>query len=102
MTQITDENMEDKYARLRSGFRKNIIARKLDLLPKTGKGKFNVTVPVPFEGMEAEKMPSIQNIRFQEMMAEKKRAEDKELSVKIKARPIPSHVKMNKYEKLLA
>jgi hypothetical protein len=59
MTQITDEHMEDKYARLRSGFRKNIIARKMDLLPKTGKGKFNVTVPVPFEGMEAEKVPSI-------------------------------------------
>lgn len=101
MTQITDEDMETKYARLRTGFRRNIIARKMDLLPKTGKGKFNVTVPVPFDGMEAEKMPSTQNIRFQEMMAEKARLEEKELAVKIKARPVPAHVKKNKYERLL-
>jgi hypothetical protein len=34
-------------------------------------------------------------------MAEKKRLEEKELCVKIKAKPIPAHVKMNKYEKML-
>jgi hypothetical protein len=101
MTQITDEDMETKYARLRTGFRRDIIQRKMELLPKAGKGKFNVTVPVPFDGMEAEKIPSTQNIRFQEMMAEKARLEEKEMSVRIKARPVPGHVKRNKYEQLL-
>jgi hypothetical protein len=35
------------------------------------------------------------------MMAQKKKAEDKQLSVRVKARPVPGVVKKNKYEMML-
>lgn len=50
--------------------------------------------------MEAEKKVSISAIKFQEMMTEKSKIVEKELNTKIKARPIPSHIKKNKFERL--
>lgn len=102
MSEITEENAEDKYARLHQSFKRNVINKKISLVPKTGKGTFNVTVPQPFERMEAEKPVSLQTIKFQEMMSRKERIEQRECSTKIKARPIPQHVKINKYERLQA
>ena len=100
ISQISMEDIESKKYRLQSTFNRS-IREKIALVPKTGKGSFNVTVPVPFDGMEAEKKVSTQDIKFREMMAEKARAEERELGVKYKAKPIPAHVKSNKFEKLM-
>lgn len=101
LSQITEEDIESKKYRLDTNFRRNIINRKISLVPKTGKGSFNVTVPVPFDGMEAEKKVTQMSIKFQEYMSEKERALEKELNFKYKAKPVPKHVKSNKFEKLM-
>lgn len=49
-----DEDYESKYIRLTRELKKK-LAMKSDLVPKTGKGKYDVTVPVPFSFMNAEK-----------------------------------------------
>ena len=61
---ITDEDIESKKYRLDTNFRRNVINKKISLVPKTGKGSFNVTVPVPFDGMEAEKKVTQMSIKF--------------------------------------
>lgn len=50
----TDESYESKHYRLKRDLNKT-LAMKQDLVPKTGKGKYDVTVPAPFEFMNAEK-----------------------------------------------
>lgn len=64
ISQITDEDIESKKYRLDTNFRRNVINKKISLVPKTGKGSFNVTVPVPFDGMEAEKKVTQMSIKF--------------------------------------
>lgn len=50
----TDESYESKQYRLKRDLNR-ALAKKQDLVPKTGKGKYDVTVPVPFDFMNAEK-----------------------------------------------
>ncbi len=54
----TDESYESKHYRLKRDLNKT-LARKQDLVPKTGKGKYDVTVPKPFDFMNAEKAYTI-------------------------------------------
>ena len=49
------------------------MARKQDLVPKTGKGKYDVTVPKPFEFLNAEKSFTIRQQKFEQMMEQKKK-----------------------------
>jgi len=74
---------------------------KENLVPKTGKGRFNVTVPVPFEFLNAEKGFSIRQKKVEKMILEKKKEEERALSFEYKAREIPDHVRRNKYEQLI-
>ena len=50
----TDLSDESKKYKLTRELNKS-LAKKQDLVPKTGKGKYDVTVPQPFEFMNAEK-----------------------------------------------
>ena len=60
----TDESYESKHYRLKRGLDK-ALARKQDLVPKAGKGKYDVTVPRPFEFMNAEKTYTIRQQKFE-------------------------------------
>ena len=53
-----EEDYEPKQYRLGKELRSKLV-HKQNLVPKTGKGKYNVTVPVPFEFLNAEKGFSI-------------------------------------------
>lgn len=64
----TDESYESKHYRLKRDLNK-ALARKQDLVPKSGKGKYDVTVPRPFEFMNAEKAYTIRQQKFEQMMA---------------------------------
>ena len=54
----SDESEETKQNRLMKQFKHKLV-QKQNLVPKTGKGKYNVTVPVPFEFLNQEKGFSI-------------------------------------------
>jgi hypothetical protein len=69
-------------------------------VPKTGKGKYNVTVPQPFEFMNQEKGFSTRQKKVEQMIYEKKRQEEKALAFRYKASQIPKHVTEKKYEKI--
>ena len=76
-----------------------MLVQKENLVPKTGKGRFNVTVPVPFEFLNAtDKGFSIRKKKVEKMIAEKNKEEERALSFEYKARTIPAHVKQNKYQ----
>ena len=60
----TDESEESKRYRLQRDLNQT-LARKQDLVPKTGKGKYDVTVPQPFEFMNAEKPYTIRQQKFE-------------------------------------
>ena len=51
-------DLEDKTRNLTNALKKKLVSKQ-NLVPKTGKGKYNVTVPQPFEFMNAEKGFSI-------------------------------------------
>ena len=69
-------------------------------MPKTGKGKYNVTVPQPFEFLNQEKGFSTRQKKVEQMIYEKNRQEEKALAFKYKATDVPKHVKDRRYEKL--
>ena len=70
-------------------------------MPKTGKGKYNVTVPVPFEFMNSsQKGFSIRQKKVEKMIKDKAREEERALSVEYKAREIPKAVKGNKFQQM--
>ncbi len=71
-------------------------------MPKTGKGKYNVTVPVPFEFMNQEKGFSIRQKKVEQMVREKQNEEKRALSFEYKAKEVPQHVKdRNKLNKIM-
>ena len=77
-----------------------MLVKKQNLVPRSGKGKYNVTVPVPFEFLNKEKGFSIRQKKVEKMVMEKARETQRALSFEYKAREIPAHVKKNKYEQL--
>ena len=54
MSVMSDESYESKKYKLTRELN-HALGKKQDLVPKTGKGKYDVTVPQPFEFMNAEK-----------------------------------------------
>ena len=71
------------------------------MVPKNGKGKYNVTVPVPFEFLHADKGFSIRQRKVEQMVNEKEKEVERALSFEYKAREIPKNVKTKKYTKLM-
>jgi len=80
---------------------KQKLVGKQNLVPKTGKGKYNVTVPVPFEFLNKEKGFSIRQKKVEKMVLEKRAEEERALSVEYRARPIPKSVKQQKYKSIM-
>ncbi len=54
---------------------KSRLEHKEDLVPKDGKGKFNITVPVAFEFLQRSKVKTIREQKLEKMIKE---AKDKE------------------------
>ena len=71
------------------------------MVPKNGKGKYNVTVPVPFEFLHAEKGFSIRQRKVEQMVNEKEKEIQRAMSFEYKAREIPKSVKTKKFEKIM-
>lgn len=94
------EDAETKRVRLQKQLKQKLV-KKENLVPKTGKGRFNVTVPVPFEFMNQEKGFSIRQKKVEKMIQERKKEEERALSFEYKAREIPAHVKKEKYLELM-
>jgi len=74
------------------------------MIPKTGKGNYNVTVPKPykFDKREQEKKgtKTIRERKVEEMILEKKNKIDRELSKTVKANNIPKSTLENRYERI--
>lgn len=96
-----EEDSEMKLYRLTRSFKQKLV-QKQNLVPKSGKGKYNVTVPVPFEFLHAEKGFSIRQRKVDNMVKEKEKEIDRALSFEYKAREIPKSVKTKKFTKLMS
>mmetsp|Transcript_9389 Transcript_9389/g.14315 ORF Transcript_9389/g.14315 Transcript_9389/m.14315 type:complete len:545 (+) Transcript_9389:1809-3443(+) len=98
---MSDESFESKQYRLTREFKQKLV-HKQNLVPKTGKGKYNVTVPVPFEFMNQEKGFSIRQKKVEQMVRERQNEEKRALSYEYKAKDVPQHVKdRNKLNKIM-
>lgn len=95
----TDEDEEEKRERLKKALKWKLV-KKQNLVPKTGKGSYNLTVPVPFEFLNKEKGFSIRQKKVEKMIQDKEKEEEKELAFKYRAREIPMHVKTEKFKKI--
>ena len=95
-----EEDPEMKHYRLTRSFKQKLV-QKQNLVPKNGKGKYNVTVPVPFEFLHADKGFSIRQRKVEQMVNEKEKEVERALSFEYKAREIPKSVKTKKYTKLM-
>lgn len=95
----SNRSFETKKRALEKQFDKMTI-KKQNAVPKTGKGKYNVTVPVPFEFMNQEQKVTIRAMKVEQMVKQKIKKEERELGVKYSAREVPKNVKENRYEKL--
>ena len=49
---------------------KSRLENKEDLVPKDGKGKFNITVPVEFEFLQRQKVKTIREQKLEKMIKE--------------------------------
>lgn len=95
-----EEDAEEKKLRLTKELKLKLV-QKENLVPKTGKGRFNLTVPVPFEFLSREKVGfSTRQKNVEKMIEDKENELRRELGFKYKAREVPTHVKTNKYEKI--
>jgi hypothetical protein len=97
---MSAESYEEKKKKLEKDVRRQ-LKEKQRLVPKTGKGSYNVTVPVPFEFLNAEKGFSIRQKKVEQMIKDKQMEEDQALSFKYKARDIPRAVREKKYDKIV-
>lgn len=92
---------------LRAEYQKNLTAKQVDKqnkVPIDGKGKYNVTVPVPFEFMRNQSAEK-KTIRQQWLEGEVERREQelqKTMNTQHKAKPIPKTTTQPLYGKILA
>lgn len=95
-----EESFESKNLRLQKALKQRLI-NKQNLVPKTGKGKYDITVPNPFDFLNKPKSFSIRQKKVEKMIQEKNKEIEKALTFQYKARQIPNHVQQNKFEQLL-
>lgn len=80
------------------------LGYKQELIPKTGKGNYNVTVPMPYKFDEREKEKSksktIRERKVEEMIADTKRKLEQELAKQFRANNIPKSTLENRYERI--
>lgn len=72
---------------------KSRLEYKEDLVPKDGKGKFNITVPVEFEFLQRQKVKTIREQKLEKMIKEAKDKEEYWKHYKIPINEIPRSTK---------
>lgn len=73
------------------------------MVPKEGKGKYNITVPQPYEfdSREKTKEKTIREQKLEEMLREKELKETAHKAIVFRANDIPRTTKEPLYEKLM-
>ena len=81
-----------------------VLGKLNSKLAKDGKGKFDVTVPEPFEfdRRDKKKSKTIREKKVEEMIKEREHEVSKELGVRPTVNPIPRTTTEPLYEKILA
>lgn len=97
--QKEQEIKEEKLKRLRQ-LMKDRLDKKEDLVPKEGKGKYNITVPVAFEFDSREKKITIRERKLQQMLKEVK-AKNEVVKTVFRANQIPRSTREPKYQRIL-
>jgi len=96
-----EEDQEAKVARLQSHL-KDKLDHKEELVPKDGKGKYNITVPVVFDFLNRTKdKKTIRERKVEAMIKEAKDREAHVASYKFVANDIPRTTKQPLYMKIL-
>jgi hypothetical protein len=96
------EDKEVKVTRLQT-LLKERLDHKEELIPKDGKGKYNITVPQPFEFLNRQKeKKTIREQKLEEMLKEAKQKEIDEKTYKFQAKEIPRTTTEPLYQKLLS
>lgn len=71
------------------------------MVPKEGKGKYDVTVPEPYEFQKAGPKPkTIRERKVEQMLIDKRQKEDLYINHQFKANRIPRTTTDNLYEKI--
>jgi hypothetical protein len=82
---------------------KEKLEHKEDLVPKDGKGKFNITVPVVFEFLNRTKeKKTIRELKVEEMIKQARAKENEVKNYKFTANDIPKSTKEPLYKRILA
>ena len=96
------ETDEDKVQRVQTKL-KDRLDYKEEMIPKDGKGKYNITVPVVFEFLNRTKEhKTIREQKVEEMIKEKHDRVEEERGYRFKANDIPKSTKQPKYQQILA
>ena len=97
--QKEQEIKEEKLKRLRQ-LMKDRLDRKEDLVPKEGKGKYNITVPVAFDFDSREKKVTIRERKLAQMLQEV-RARNEVVKTIFRANQIPRTTREPKYQRII-
>jgi len=80
---------------------KEKLIGKQNIVPKTGKGKYNVTVPTPFDFLKKSKNEqSIRAMRNEQELVMKRKREEAETKVTFRANQIPRTTTQPLYKKI--
>ena len=94
------EDHDTKVQRLQTVL-KDRLDYKEDMIPKDGKGKYNITVPVVFEFLNRQKeKKTIRELKVEEMLKEAKDKESEERGYRFQANEIPRSTKQPKYQRI--
>jgi hypothetical protein len=87
------EEKEAKISKLQ-GLLKGRLERKEELVPKEGKGKYNITVPVVFEFLERVKeKKTIREQKLEHMLKEAKDKQLEEINYRVTVNSVPRSTK---------
>ena len=93
------EMKEERLKRLRN-LMKDRLDKKEDLVPKEGKGKYNITVPVAFEFDSREKKVTIREKKLDQMLRELK-SKDTVKKAPFRANDIPRSTREPLYQRII-
>jgi hypothetical protein len=66
-SEVEEDDFETKQYKLERALKQKLVDKQ-NLVPKTGKGKYNVTVPQPFEFLNQEKGFSTRQKKVEQMI----------------------------------
>jgi hypothetical protein len=95
-----EEDPEHKQFQLMRKLKEKMVG-KMNLVPKGGKGKYDITVPEPPRFLKHKHKKTIRQQRLEQDEAERKLREEAECKVTFKANEIPKTTKQPLYQKIL-